>query len=188
MKKIIKFYGLPKTGTNVLYYLLSLNFPNFVANEQDHHVHYLGWKHGKPIGFDALQAVEKATNEKILFVFTYRDFTDWKKSVSEKHVGGWEFPYAFWNYKNQFLYNTPLGPEVYYSIWHFYKTYITAYQDFCKEHPSDSIIIDFKDLKSNQIKVVKQIKEKFNLELNYPDPIEIKKQIDSAGKIVNFLN
>jgi hypothetical protein len=182
MKQIIKFYGLPRSGTNLIHHLLALNFTNYVCNIGEHGVHYLGWKHGKPINFEVLETIEKATDEQALFVFTQREFKDWYKSVSTKHIGTYEFIPRFWNYKEKFIYNTPTGPEIYNSAKEFYDTYIESYKQFCIDHPERSILIHFEDLQKNQKEFIDTIKSKFNLELTCPHIIEIKKQIDSRGK------
>ena len=39
IKKILKVYGLPRSGTNVVQTLLSYNFKNYVAQIADHNVH-----------------------------------------------------------------------------------------------------------------------------------------------------
>jgi hypothetical protein len=187
MKLIFKHYGLPKSGTNVLHYLLNLNFTNYVASIAEHNVHYLGWKHGKPLNLDVVKKVEVATKEKILFIFIVREYKDWLTSIKTKHLGTWEFTLKFFNSSEQFVYNTPTGPEFFESPLDLYNSYVDSYKDFCNKLPDQSMLIAFEDLKTKQKEIIISIQKKFNLNLVYSEPIEIKKHIDPSGQILDFI-
>jgi len=183
IKKILKVYGLPRSGTNVVQTLLSYNFKNYVAQIADHNVHYLGWKHGWLLSDSTYNFVEKITKEQILFIFTYRDYNSWQEAIIKRHTGTWEFPWHYWNRQgDKFVFNTPLGPEVYESMQDFYNKRHQDYQDFCNRHPRTTITINYKDLKNNQTRIVEQIQKKFNLELCVDQILTIKKTINSLGQ------
>ncbi len=180
MKKILKIYGLPRTGTNALYWLLTLNFKNYTCDLSEFGVDYLGWKHGVPPSEDVIKAIVKQTQEQILFVFTKREYQSWKEAVLTKHQGTWEFPSRFKS-EDCFFYNTPNGFEVHKDIEEFYNNKQNVYDEFALKRPETSIIINFEDLQKDQIQVVQKIKDKFDLDLSNNFITPITKRINCSG-------
>jgi hypothetical protein len=167
MKKILKLFGLPKSGTCVMLNLLNLNFTNYTCQLAEFNTDFYGWKHGTPKSVQEYKQIQTITDEKLLFVFTYRDFDSWKQSIYKDHIGSWEFPFSFYKedkLHNGLIFNTPMGPEIYNSFEDLYCKKTTAYQQFCDEYTSNTIIIDFQDIKNNKVRVLESIKEKFNLQ------------------------
>ena len=185
MKKILKYYGLPKSGTNVLHYLLQLNFPNYVCDLSEHGIHFLGWKHGLPP--NNLEVLEELLEEEICFIFMSRNIDSWKASVLKTHIGAWEFPYRFQKQNKYFVYYTPGGLKTFESLdelyWHTWESYYA----FCAQYPNKTIVVEFEDFKTEQAEIVKNIQNKFNLSLLFPQPYEVKKQISSTGRITDKL-
>ena len=62
MCSLIKIYGLPSSGTNVLNFSLALNFHEPISGLDHHGIHYLGWKHGKPMDVKTVNLIEKSSN------------------------------------------------------------------------------------------------------------------------------
>lgn len=182
MKKIIKIFGLPRSGTNLLQILIPLNFKIETCLKKDFN-DYLGWKHSKPKPIENYNEISKITNENFLFIFSIRDFESWKNAYLNKHKGSFEFPWSWANQKDKFIFNTPHGPELYDNIESFYQDRVKSYQDFCKENTDISLLIDYKDLLNNQCKVLQEVKDKFKLELAQEDFIRINKKINWHGEI-----
>lgn len=187
MKKIFKYYGLPKTGTNVLHHLLCWNFNNYVCSPvSEHGVHFLGWKHGLPP--ENVEVLEDVLQEDIMFVLTRRSFESWENSIKNNHMGSWEFPLRFNQSDKQLVaYNTPCGLEFYLSFMDLYTHYTDKYMYFAYKYPEKFIIVDFEDFSTNQEKIVLNIKEKFSLELMDEKVFKIRKKIDSDGVILDTL-
>jgi hypothetical protein len=186
-KNIIKVFGLPKSGTNLIQLLLSLNLKNYVCQFADHpNMHYLGWKHGHPQDISTYDILEKHLNQKCYFVFMIRDFESWKESIINRHSNSHEFPWKFSNLKKGIIYNTPIGPEYYNSLKELYDCYTNKYYEFAKKYNERCIVVDFKELQNSQTNVVFSIKEKFEMDLINKTVFEIKKQLDSAGNINYF--
>lgn len=187
MKKIIKIFGLPKSGTNILQLLLSINCKNYVAQLAEHNMHFLGWKHGTPLTIEQYKVLENITNEKILFVFTVREYNSWEESILNRHWGSWEFPEHLQK-NNSIVYNTPSNPEFYNSLYDLYKIKNNIYKQFAEENKDRAVVVNFEDLCNNQKNIVLKIKDQLKIELIDEDNIfEIKKNIDSGGRINNFI-
>ena len=186
MKEILKVYGMPRTGTNLLQCLLTINFKAYVCDLGEHHTHYLGWKHGVPPSEIILEYIKKYTNEQPYFIFTNRNYDCWSESVKLKHQNTFEFLPRLAN-KDIWFYNTPMGLEVYKDDLDFYTQRQKIYTDFCEQNPDISIMINFEDLQASQKGAVNKIKNKFNLELCNEFITPIKKQINSSGQLVDFI-
>lgn len=185
MKDIIKIFGLPKTGTNLIEKLLALNIENYVCQHGDYHpnYHYLGWKHGKPKNLQVYDEIVKHTQERVYFIFMIRKFKEWEHSYFVNHYNSWEFPpYYFDLGVSTFVYNTPSGPEIYKNIEDLYITYNTEYKNFVLQNPERSVILEFEDLQKDQAKTVEKVIQKFNFKKLHPYIYEIRKKIDSGGR------
>ena len=180
MKPILKVYGLPHSGTNVLYWLLTLNFETYTCSEAEFNMDYLGWKHGLPMSNEVIECVKAATNEQPLFIFTERSYDSWLEAILQRHQDTWEFPSRYKD-KDVFVFNTPAGIEVYKDSLDFYTKRMDLYKQFCSNHPEISLFVDFEDLKTNQNKTVQTIEDKFKLKRCYEDIIEIRKNVSSEG-------
>lgn len=187
IKKILKFYGLQRTGTNVLYWLLTINFKEYVCDIAEHGAHYLGWKHWDPPSQNVISEIEHLTKEKIYFIFTHRKYDDWISAVKNRHQNTWDFPER-WSGSQKFIMNSPNGPELYDSPYEFYIKRQGKYKEFCELYPEQSIMIDFEELQTDQKNVILKIKNKFDLKLQYDQPIEIKKKINMSGHWEDFIN
>jgi hypothetical protein len=182
--KLIKLYGLPRSGTNLLNFLMSLNFHETTCGFGEHNVHYLGWKHGKPSSIETVKVVEKVSGVDINFVFIIRDFEGWKEAILNRHLGNWEFPlHTFSMNEGELLYSTPIGYELYSNLEHLYEEYTTFYKNYEKQNPTKCILVYYKDLQKDQVKVILQIKERFGLSLVYPNPVPLIKQIQMSERI-----
>jgi hypothetical protein len=187
MKKIFKSYGLTRTGTNLLHWLLTINFREYVCDIGSHGVHYLGWKHGQPPSKEIIDDIYKYTNDYPLFIFTEREYESWLNAVTQRHKNSWEFKHPLSN-KSEFIYfYTPNGYEKYDSYMDLYQKKQNIYRKFHIENPHISMIVNFEDLKENQETVILNIKEKFNLNLCYDIPISIKKKISSSGNFEDYI-
>jgi hypothetical protein len=188
MKQILKIYGMPRTGTNVLQLLLALNFKTYVSNIGEHGVHYLGWKHGVPPSDNVIKHVKRVSNELPLFVFTNREYNTWSEAIKQRHQNTYEFLERFSN-KDVWFYNTPVGFEIYKDDLDFYTQRQNYYKEYCNTHKDTSIMIDFEDLKDKQTEVVLKIADKFNLELTTERDkvINVHKYIDCSGQIIDSL-
>jgi hypothetical protein len=164
MKKILKMFGLPRTGTCVMQHLLNFNFTNYVCQPDDFLVDLYGWKHGTPKTINDYRKIQQITNQELLFVFTNREFESWRQAVIKDHIGSWEFPEIFYRPDTHLIFNTPVGPEIYNDFKHLYNTKMNIYKLFCLQHHTNTIMIDFVDIKNDKIKVLEQIKNKFNLQ------------------------
>lgn len=178
MTKLIKLYGLPRTGTNLLNLLMGFNFKEFVCTKSQHDVHYLGWKHGKPAPKKVISVIEEITQTDIYFVFIKRALESWKDAIENRHKGNWEFPFHTYSYEvGKFLYSTPMGYELYESIDDLHFNYNSFYEQYTSENDSKCIVVTFEELIENQTQLINKIKRKFNLTLAYEKPIEIKRQV-----------
>lgn len=182
--KLLKLYGLPRSGTNLLNILMSLNFHDSTCTFGEHNVHYLGWKHGKPSSIEATRTVEKISNVDIKFIFIIRDLENWKESVLNRHLGNWEFPnHTFSENEGELLYSTPMGYELYRNLEHLYEEYTTFYKNYAEANPEKCILVYYKDLQEDQVNTVLQIKQKFDLSLVYKKPIPIIKKVQLTDRL-----
>jgi hypothetical protein len=166
MKKVIKIFGLPKTGTTVLNYLININFTNYSCQTAEFGLELYGWKHGLPKSIEEYKRIENITEEKLLFIFTKRDYKSWIDSINKDHIGSWEFPFYF--YKKEklnegIIFNTPEGPKLYKDFQELHRSRMEKYISFNLKNINNSIIVDFEDIKNNKIKLLENIKNKFNL-------------------------
>lgn len=185
MKTIIKILGLPRTGTNLMHMLASLNFKEYVCARGEHDQHYLGWKHGLPQKIEDYLKIEELTNETIKFIFTIRDFESWKESYTTKHFNSWENPSRFVDSKKR-VFVTPVGIEIYEDLRHLHFLKTEIYKDFAMQNPDKAIIVPFEDLVKDQREVVQRIRDKFNLELMNSNIFTIKKHLDSNSTFVDY--
>jgi hypothetical protein len=129
MKPILKIYGLPHTGTNVLYWLLILNFKTYTCSKDNFDMDYLGWKHGIPLSQEAIECIKYTTNEEPLFIITNRSYESWSEAILNRHHNTWEFPEKFQK-EPYFVFNTPMGIETYKSLQDFYEKRTEQYKTF----------------------------------------------------------
>jgi hypothetical protein len=182
--KLLKLYGLPRSGTNLLNFSMSLNFEETTCGFGEHNLHYLGWKHGKPSDIKTIKAIENISNVDIRFIFIVREFESWKEAILNRHLGNWEFPHhTFSEKEGEFLYSTPMGYELYQNIEHFYVEYTNFYKNYAKKNTKKCILVSFEELQKDQIKVMSSIKDKFELSLIYDDIINIKKTIQMSERL-----
>jgi hypothetical protein len=188
MNRIIKFFGLPHTGTNLLENLLTLNLKADVCHLASYHpnYHYLGWKHGMPKSMNVYETIGNHKKEKYYFIFLIREFENWKKAVLERHYNTWEFPKYYANFQDGIVYNTPQGPEIYNSVEQLYNTYNGNYKKYTEMYPDRCLVVKFEDLVSNQKQTLIDIKNKFNFEFSHETIYEVKKKVDSGGRIKNY--
>jgi hypothetical protein len=187
MAKILKIMGLPRSGTNVTSLICKLNFNNYVCDNLHYNVDWLGWKHSYPMDINLLKTIEERTNNDVVFIFMYRDYTEWIDAIINRYsidIGSEFLSYSFGN--NGFIFNTPMGGEYYESIEHYYYKRIESYKLFLKSLPCKSIMINFSELK-NQKEMIYKIKNKFELDLSQEDIIVVNKQISFNEKITNIL-
>lgn len=190
MNKIIKIFGLPRTGTNLMEKACILNFKDQICQKADYHpdYHYLGWKHGKPKPIETYDIIGKHLNYEVYFIFMIREFKSWQKSIFTNHLNSWEFPLSYFNMGwDKFIYNTPIGPEFYKNALELYEEYNSAYISFFQNNPQRSIFITFEELSLSQKNSLFLIKEKFNLEYSHESFYEVKKRVDSGGRINDFI-
>lgn len=187
MKTILKTFGLPRTGTNLLYWLLTLNFKNYVAARAEHDQDYLGWKHGVPREIEHYLELEDLLKETVRFVFTTRKYESWVTSYSVKHFGSWENPSRFAVNDKRSVFCTPVGLEIYKNPKDLYDTKNKAYLDFCDQNPDRAMIVSFEDLTSDQEGVVKAVQDKFGLEPSHNHIVTIPKHINSQSVFVDTI-
>lgn len=191
MKDIIKIFGLPRSGTNLIEKSLILNIKNYVCQLSDSHpnYHYLGWKHGLPKDIKTYDIISEKTQEKVFFIFMIREFKTWQNSIFLNHLGSWEFPLIYFDMGwDKFIYNTPQGPEFYKNAQELYDIYNNEYKKFTEINPDRAIVITFEELQKSQSDTIKKISNKFNFELIDNKIYEINKRIDSGGRINDFIN
>jgi hypothetical protein len=178
MKNIIKIFGLPHSGTNIIHQLLNVNFTNYVCQKSHYNVHLFGWKHGTPKSIETYNKIESITKEKLLFIFTIRKYEIWKEKIKDLHG---EFPP--WCDDSFFIFNTPMGPEMYSSKYNFYIDRINTYKSFCNDNHDRTILIEYEDIIHNKIEVLEKIKKQFNLEQAEENWVTInKKKIGRDGE------
>lgn len=183
--------GLPRTGSNLLYLLVNLNFKNYVCNKNkyDLDIDYLGWKHNYAPDIETIKIIENRTKEKVLLLFTHRDFESWQKVMKTKHLGRSELTTKFQKDldKDFIIYNSISGPKLYSSFKKLYDDYNNSYLKFIEENPEKSMWINYEDVLKDQIEVISLIKNKFTqLELTYDKIIPIKKEVNSEGQMIDF--
>lgn len=162
-KTIVKVMGLPRSGTNALNVILTLNFNNYICGIQQHCVDFLGWKHTKAPDINTIKLIEKRTNDDVKFVFVTRDFEDWQSAIVNRFSGVNSSEFTTYSFGDDgFIFNTPFGGEFYETIGHFYKDRVASYQKFVQENDDRSILIDFKELKNQEV-LLEKIRKKFNL-------------------------
>ena len=177
MKPILKIYGLPHSGTNVVYALLNLNFETYTCSTANFGVDYLGWKHGFPMSLEVIEYVKITTREQPLFVFTYRDYESWEEALYRNNHC--EFDTA---YTDKFVFHTPTETRVYSSPLDYYNALTDSYRMFQVANADISVEVSFEDLHSNQKRLVQTIGDKFNLKRCYEEVVEINKLITGDGE------
>lgn len=183
--KIIKVFGLQRSGTNLMDLLIPLNFNVETCKRNGEKNDYLGWKHANPKHDHSYKTIEEITKDEIYFVFCYREKNEWLRAMREKHLGNFETPHYcdFTKNTNNFILNTPCGPEIYNSLEEYYDIRLDNFLKFITQNKSKSILINFTDLKNNQEFVLENIKNKFNLEKINENYITIKKKINCHGEV-----
>lgn len=193
MKTIIKIMGLPRTGTNLLNLVTALNFKEYTCLHDRYlfDVDYLGWKHHYAPDIKTINLIEERTQESIIFLFTFREFSNWESAILKKHNYRGEF-LTRWqkDLKNgPIIYNTPHGPKFYYNLRQLYDDYNNSYEQFIKNNPKKSMAINYEELAENQSKIILSIKKYFSiLELTYNKPIPILKKVNSEGQLEDYKN
>lgn len=180
MRRVVKIFGLPRTGTNLLHHLMAVNFKEHIATAAEHGVDHLGWKHGLPLPIGSYDFLGKVLGEELSFVFTRRDFDSWRQAYETRHSGTWENPNRYRS-KDKFVFVTPMGPQIYGSIREYYEKHMGAYEDFARANPSRSCLVDFHLLTDQQEDVVRYLQTTLNLEPSQPKPCTISKRIGSTG-------
>lgn len=181
--KFIKLYGLPRSGTNYIKFLLQINFQNTTVL-----MNILGWKHGfvhDKIYWDTRDWYGEAKNldcllgKKVIYLFKGRKIL---KDVSRKKIN-----LIKKQYKNQSLYYFFIIKNVYswivsyanytnkkvgslkereilqlIKIWNLKNN---NYLDFVIRNPQNALIIKYEDLlrKSDFNKTLNLIKKRFKL-------------------------
>jgi hypothetical protein len=186
MKVILKMFGMPRTGTNLLHLLMTLNFKNYVCGKAEHDEDFLGWKHGVPRDMGHYLELEKLSNESVRFVFTSREFESWKKSYTTKHFASWENPSRFAIRKDRVVFCTPVGMEIYRDLRDLYDTKTDIYHSFCQLNPDRAMIVPFELMTRDQEETVRFIQDKFDLERTQEHIVTIPKHIGSDGVLVDM--
>jgi hypothetical protein len=185
MKNVLKIFGFPRSGTNLLETILPLNFWVSFCQKREFN-NYLGWKHARPKDRLVYNEISKITNESFYFIFSYRNKEEWIYTYKNKHMGSFEMPSDFIkNDRKYFIFNTPNGPEIYSSIEEYYDLQLKSYVDFCEENPRNTLLVNYNDFKNDQSFVLNLIKEKFNFNPVHPYWVEINKKIHWDGSIKN---
>lgn len=187
MRVILKMFGMPRTGTNLLHMLMTLNFKNYVCGKAEHEQDFLGWKHGVPQDMSHYLELEKIANESVRFVFTSREFESWEKSYTTKHFASWENPSRFAVNKGKVVFCTPVGLEIYRDLRDLYETKANAYQAFCRLNPDRTMIVPFELMTKDQAEAVLFVQEKFSLERTQAHVVTIPKHINSNGVLADFI-
>lgn len=183
MKKRLKIFGLPRSGTNLLEYLLPLNFlVDFCLKREFND--YLGWKHARPKDPLVYKEIEKTTNEEFYFIFSIRNKEEWISAIKNKHCGSFEMPWDFKESK-QFIFNTPHGPEIYNNVEDYYNRQVNSYFNFFEKSKHNSLIVNYNDFKYDQFKLLETIENKFKFAKAQPNWIYINKKINWSGQIIN---
>jgi len=185
--KIVKIFGLQRSGTNLMDILIPLNFNLETCKRNAEQSDYLGWKHANPKHDHSYKEIEKITKDEIYFIFCYREKSEWIRVMKEKHLGNFETPYHwdFTKFTDNFILATPYGPEIYKSLEEYYDIRLENYYKFINKNQSKSILINFADLKNNQELVLENIKNKLNFEKINKNYITIKKRINCSGEITS---
>lgn len=179
-RKVVKIFGLPRTGTNLLHHLMAVNFKEHIATTAEHGVDHLGWKHGLPLPIESYGFLGKVLREELLFVFTKRNFDSWLEAFETRHKNTWEYPNRY-QQKDTFVFVTPMGPQIYGSIREYYEKHMGAYEAFVEANPSRSCLVDFELLSNRQEEVVRRLQTALALEPSQLGPCTISKRIDSSG-------
>jgi hypothetical protein len=183
MKNVLKIFGFPRSGTNLLELIVPLNFWVDVCQKSEFN-DYLGWKHARPKDRATYNKISKLTNESFYFIFSYREKQEWINAM-KKHWGSFELPHKFNKHSDYFVYNTPYGPEIYSSIEEFYDIQLKSYTSFCEYNPRNTLLVNYSDFKKNQNFVLDSIKEKFDFVPVHPYWVEITKKVNWNGQITN---
>lgn len=183
MKKVLKIFGLPRSGTNLMEILIPLNFNVDTCLRREFNDH-LGWKHARPLPIQNYNTLGHTLQEQYYFLFSIRDKEEWIKTINEKHWGSFEMPWEFKN-NNFYIFNTPMGPEIYENIEQFYDFQIQSYKDFCATNPDNALLVDYNDFKTDQTVLLNLIKNKFNFEMAQNAWITINKKINWNGQLTN---
>lgn len=186
MKTILKMFGMPRTGTNLLHWLMVLNFRNYVCAKSEHDEDHLGWKHGVPRNLAHYLELENMIGESVRFVFTTREYESWRASYCTKHFGSWENPSRYAVLKDGVIFCTPIGMEIYKNHRELYDTKMGAYEAFCRENPYRAMIIPFELLTKDQERAVIQIRDRFGLEMTHKEVVTLPKQLTSQGVFIDM--
>ena len=186
MKVILKMFGLPRTGTNLLHLLLNLNFKNYVCGKAEHNQDHFGWKHAVPRDIEHYLELEGITGETIRFLFTSRGFESWQNSyLNFSEIHQWESPKQFRG-GDKFVFCTPVGMEIYRDLRDLYDTKTDIYRSFCQLNPDRAMIVPFELMTRDQEGTVRFIQDKFGLERAQKHIVTIPKHINSEGVLVDM--
>lgn len=184
MKEVVKIFGLPRSGTNLLEYIIPINFNIEICHKWEFNIHRLGWKHSKPKSPEVYDYIASLTGEKFYFVFSIRNRDEWLNSMMANHWGSYELSHIYKS-GSKIVFNTPMGPELYKSFEDYYDQQTTAYTEFCNKNFENSLVINYSNFKYDQFSALKAVEKKFELERTQAELIYINKKIDWAGNIVN---
>lgn len=175
----LKVFGLPRSGTNLLELLLPLNFDVYFCGRREFNDH-LGWKHARPLPYPDYEALGRALGESYYFIFSIRDKCEWI-SAMEKHAGSFEMPRDFRS-ADCLIWNTPMGPEIYSDLAHYYRSQTSAYREFCVANPGRALLVNYSAFKGNQAILLNQIESYFSFPKIQDTWITITSQIDWHGR------
>jgi len=187
MESIVKIMGLPRAGTNAINVLANLNFNNYVCNLRYGQIDFLGWKHSYAPNIDTINLIEKRSNIEIKFIFCFRDYEDWFDAINKRYSGSnksSEFLDISFGYDG-FLFNTPLGIEMYENVYDFYIKRVNSYIEFCNLHSNKGILINYNELK-DQEKLLDKLKDNLSLEKSFDTYTYLKKKISFNNEVTSI--
>jgi hypothetical protein len=185
MGAILKVMGLPRSGTNALNILVNLNFDHYVCDKHYHSVDFLGWKHSLPVKTDALNLIEKRINSEVKILFCYRNFGDWEEAIIQRYSGQASGEFTTYSFGSDgFLFNTPLGAELYESLYDFYIKRLEAYQKFCDDNPGKAIMVNYSEI-FDQEKLLTRIESSLSLTKSFDKFTYLKKKISFENQVTH---
>jgi len=84
-----------------------------------------------------------------------------------------------------FLFNTPLGIEMYENIYDFYIKRVNSYIEFCNLHSNKGILINYNELK-DQEKLLDKLKDNLSLEKSFDTYTYLKKKISFNNEVTSI--
>ena len=185
MSTIVKVMGLPRSGTNAVNVLVNLNFDHYVCDMQYHWVDFLGWKHALPVDIKAINLIEKRIQSEVKFIFCFRNFGEWEEAIHQRYSGQGSGEFTTYSFgEDGFLFNTPVGAELYDSMYDFYIKRIEAYQKFCDNNPGKAMMVNYRDI-YDQKELLTRIENSLSLNKSFDDYTYLKKKISFENKITH---